>query len=115
MESRLFTFAWFVAEFPYQSALLTAFVDGGGIRGLSSLYILEALMEQIEREETSHARQHSYDPSDFIIPRRPPNAGGEGFDFETSEPSYRFLPCHYFDYIAGTSTGGYVQHFLQIK
>jgi hypothetical protein len=21
----------------------------------------------------------------------------------------RFLPCHYFDYIGGTSTGGYVQ------
>jgi hypothetical protein len=27
-------------------------------------------------------------------------------NFRRWQPSRRYLPCHYFDYIAGTSTGG---------
>lgn len=57
-------------------------VDGGGIRGYSSLLILSALMERIAFwEKDLHGRQVNAD---------------------------HLLPCHYFDYIWGTSTGGYV-------
>ena len=50
-------------------------LDGGGVRGLSSLHILKLLMEQID-------------------PVSPPK------------------PCHFFQMIGGTSTGGSVQPFF---
>ncbi|KAF8533669.1 hypothetical protein BDD12DRAFT_702439, partial [Trichophaea hybrida] len=53
--------------------------DGGGIRGYSNLLILKALMERIAVIED---REH------YSIAGELP------------------LPCHYFDYIFGTSTGG---------
>jgi len=60
--------------------------DGGGIRGYSSLLILEELMKkiaQLEWEDT--AKGTTEDITNRSLP----------------------LPCHYFDYIFGTSTGGY--------
>ncbi|OCK74100.1 hypothetical protein K432DRAFT_247363, partial [Lepidopterella palustris CBS 459.81] len=57
--------------------------DGGGMRGYSSLLILRALMEKI-----------------IILEQNPP----EGFE----RTRQNYLPCHYFDYIGGTSTGGQV-------
>jgi patatin-like phospholipase/acyl hydrolase len=57
--------------------ILMLLADGGGIRGLSSLIILKHLMTKIEDAE---------------------RAAG-------SEERVR-LPCHYFDFIVGTSTGG---------
>lgn len=57
--------------------LLLTGPDGGGIRGISSLLILEELMEGVRK-----ARGLDHVP----------------------------LPCEHFDFIGGTSTGGYVIH-----
>lgn len=61
----------------HQPQLLS--LDGGGVRGLSSLLILREIMEEIQRQ-----------------------SGAE----ETP------LPCHYFDLIGGTSTGGLIAIML---
>jgi hypothetical protein len=61
---------------------LTSITDGSGVRGYASLLILKALMERIAVIEDS---QHY-----STVGQLP-------------------LPCHYFDYIFGTSTGGWVQ------
>lgn len=61
--------------------------DGGGVRGLSSLMILQDLMENIAKEEKRlHIRP--YDNNDLP------------------------LPCDYFDLIGGTSTGGIIAILL---
>lgn len=54
-------------------------LDGGGVRGLSSLLILREIMEEIGRG-----------------PGNPDNP----------------LPCHYFDLMGGTSTGGLIAIML---
>lgn len=58
------------------------YLDGGGIKGYSSLLILEELMKRISFWEDKLNRK---------------NISVE-----------KLLPCHYFDYIWGTSTGGRV-------
>ena len=58
-------------------------VDGGGIRGYSSLLILDALMKRVAHWE-KELYNRDVDPN-------------------------QLLPCHYFDYLWGTSTGGFVQ------
>jgi len=60
-------------------------LDGGGVRGLSSLYILKDLMCQIAREHSS-----TNPDAPKISPR----------------------PCEYFDLIGGTSTGGLIALML---
>ncbi|TMC18229.1 MAG: hypothetical protein E6J34_17650 [Chloroflexi bacterium] len=60
-------------------------LDGGGVRGISSLYILKELMAQI-------ARQHRFDHPD--------------------SPNLSPRPCDYFDLICGTSTGGLIALML---
>ncbi|KAE8310344.1 hypothetical protein BDV41DRAFT_579684 [Aspergillus transmontanensis] len=35
-------------------------LDGGGIRGLSTLYMLDKLMSEIERAEPKRVRPHEY-------------------------------------------------------
>ena len=96
--------------------------DGGGIRGYGSLLILRALMEKIAIEERriDPAIKSSFSPCMY----KPTKIGFSSPCIETIE-SFRanivketnssglasdslFLPCHYFDYGAGTSTGGYV-------
>ena len=60
--------------------------DGGGIRGYSSLLILDALMTRVAVwEKTINDR-----------------------DVRAEE----LLPCHYFDYMWGTSTGGLIAIML---
>ena len=53
-------------------------LDGGGIRGLSSLFILREIMKEIQKLEYP----------DGVVPEKLP------------------LPCHYLDFMVGTSTGG---------
>jgi hypothetical protein len=60
-------------------------LDGGGVRGLSSLYILRRIMLRIRELEAEEAGGQTHVPDDDL--RLP-------------------LPCHYFDNIVGTSTGG---------
>jgi len=60
-------------------------LDGGGIRGISSLYIIRELMAQIERERRATIQ--------------PP-------------PTARLRPCNVFDLICGTSTGGLIAILL---
>jgi len=60
-------------------------LDGGGVRGISSLYILKELMEQITLQHIA-----------------------ENPDAEEVAPR----PCDYFDLICGTSTGGLIALLL---
>lgn len=94
--------------------------DGGGIRGYGSLLIIRALMEKVGIEE------RRIDPvvkSSFSPCLYKPTKIGFSTRFTKDVESFEatvvtetnpsglsndslFLPCHYFDYGAGTSTGG---------
>ena len=78
------------------------FSDGGGVRVYSSLLILKEIMETIirceksyldEPIETAGPAESSYHP---LIPHK----------------ADVWLPCHYFDYIGGTGSGGLVAIML---
>ncbi|MCJ1315256.1 hypothetical protein MMC15_000572 [Xylographa vitiligo] len=71
-------------------------LDGGGIKGYSSLWILKRLMKHIDAEEKRLGR-------DKDQPR---------FTEELPQPQPPFEPCFYFDYVFGTSTGGLIAIML---
>lgn len=94
-------------------------LDGGGVRGYSSLLILRALMiriAEIEKEDNPRST-NSVHPL-LPRPRKPVRVKPTGTDTIrrngspeaiVSNPrslSADYLPAHYFDYLAGTSTGG---------
>jgi hypothetical protein len=69
------------------SKQLTKKIDGGGIKGYSSLLILKTIMEAVIQEETKRIREENRELSDEELERLK-------------------RPSTYFDYIMGTSTGG---------
>ncbi|KAM0237001.1 hypothetical protein ACHAP5_009197 [Fusarium lateritium] len=86
-----------------ESCIYSRITDGGGVRGYASLLVLKRIMTQIRHIERNHedpARKSSYYP---WMGEREQNANE---DNPESERVDEYLPCHYFDYVAGTSTGG---------
>ena len=85
-------------------------LDGGGIRGYGSLLILKDLMNKIGTEEKRLDRniESSFSPCIY----KPTSAHTSNPGAIIASPtqglsdSALFLPCHYFNYAAGTSTGG---------
>ena len=96
-------------------------LDGGGVRGYSSLLILRALMLRIMELER-HANPGSRSSAEPLVlrPRRPVQVNiprtqtasrtesSEVAAATQSSSLATYLPAHYFDYLAGTSTGGSV-------
>lgn len=70
--------------------------DGGGIRGYSTLLILEQLMREVSHWEKKLEEEEGHIPG---APER---------NFDVDE----LLPCHYFDFMYGTSTGGLIATML---
>jgi len=64
-------------------------IDGGGVRGVSALYVLRELMAQVRR-------QRRYTQSDIPV-------------LDDTEP---VKPCQVFDLICGNSTGGLIALML---
>ncbi|MCJ1312892.1 hypothetical protein MMC25_006568 [Agyrium rufum] len=107
-------------------------LDGGGSKGLLTLLMLRAVMNQIAMIERSTAPvcDHSVSPITFRHPRR--ISGGTNLVLGSrsqsrrrnptmphrqrripeDEITTRYLPAHYFDYIAGTSSGGILAAML---
>ena len=108
-------------------------LDGGGIRGYGSLLILQDLMNKIGDEEKRLDDGDGLSESSFapclykpmMSTRTDKSRGGQERPRSSSSRASQaleasvvptatkglpysalFLPCHYFTYVAGTSTGG---------
>lgn len=79
-------------------------LDSGGVRSISSLLILRELMAKIAEHE------HKIEPK-AMTSKDSPMVEAARITPPSSEKT-AYLPCHYFDYVAGTSTGGLIAIML---
>ncbi|KAL8693778.1 MAG: hypothetical protein Q9218_001474 [Villophora microphyllina] len=82
-------------------------LDGGGVRGYSSLLLLKRLMDEVavlEKQNNAQASTSAFSP---LIDSK--SLYGDPMMKEL-ENTYR--PCHYFDYVGGSSTGGLIAIML---
>ena len=96
LEPSIFT----ASENSWQRKMILS-LDGGGIRGYTSLLLLEELMKKVgmlERAADANAVSSAYSP---CVDSRVDDEKQQGYK-----------PCHYFDYIGGTSTGGLIAIML---
>ncbi|KAK4224833.1 acyl transferase/acyl hydrolase/lysophospholipase [Podospora fimiseda] len=86
--------------------------DGGGTRGFYSLLHLNKLMELIaEEEERLGPLSDTLGPPQLLSSFSPLEAPANVSHRNPPEVT-PFLPCHYFDYISGTSTGALIAIML---
>ncbi|KAI4146905.1 MAG: hypothetical protein L6R39_003298 [Caloplaca ligustica] len=82
-------------------------LDGGGVRGYSSLLLLKRLMDEIasmEKEIDPEAGTSAFSPLIDLTSLYS--------DPMMKELANTYRPCHYFDYIGGSSTGGLIAIML---
>lgn len=95
---------------------LVGLIDGGGIRGYWTLLALQTLVDYIGAEEEREGIHHSFHPQKwpenvYQAPLTPEEEAriNEAYDPEVKTRKLprtrRYLPCHYFDHICGSSTG----------
>lgn len=95
---------------PWEEVSLLCF-DGGGVRAYASLLLLEALMREIARVEQDEALLSSALEG---VPGADTTRATSSFHplestLNTGDPdTLPYLPCHYFDFIAGSGTGGLI-------
>ena len=96
--------------FPHAALPYDEHLDGGGIRGLSSLYILQQLMEKVKQKESELDKAHRASGSDEVRLVLTAASSFQGRNVVTqrtaNEDTEDWRPCQYFDFIVGTSTGG---------
>ncbi|KAL9625110.1 MAG: hypothetical protein Q9160_000839 [Pyrenula sp. 1 TL-2023] len=99
-------------------------IDGGGTRGYWSLRALQYLMKLVARVEQNRrpdcpveVHQHSFQPEDYPENvsqtlsqkemQKRSSAMNDQEKLRALDDTRRYLPCHYFDFIGGSSTGAH--------
>lgn len=81
-------------------------IEGEGLRGLSSLYILKELMSQIGDVERQQEPKASSSAASPLFRHLSPQATSVEPASPPASSALLYRPCHYFDFICGTSSGG---------